>query len=58
MPVLKVPVHIIAHFFAKGTRLPFFAFSLLHALCVEKIWTTWAMHHARSDCLVRLRMVY
>jgi hypothetical protein len=31
---------------------------LLHALCVEKISTTWPMHHARSDRLICLRMAY
>jgi hypothetical protein len=35
--VLGVPVNITARFFAKGTRVPFLALSLLHALCVEKI---------------------
>ncbi len=57
-PVLRVPVNIKARFFTKRTWVRFLALSLLHALCVEKIWTTWPMHHARSDRLVRLRMVY
>jgi hypothetical protein len=35
--ILGVPVNIIARFFAKGTRVPFLALSLFHALCVEKI---------------------
>jgi len=56
--ILGVPVNITACFFTKGTRVPFLALSLLHALCVEKIWTTWPMHHARSDRFIRLRMAY
>jgi hypothetical protein len=56
--VLGVPVNIIMCFFAKGMQVPFLTLSLLHALCIEKIWTTWPMHHARSDRFVRLRMAY
>jgi len=56
--VLGVPINIATHFFIKGTRVLFLALSLLHALCVEKIWTTWPMHHARSDRIVRLMMAY
>jgi hypothetical protein len=44
--VLEVPVNITLRFFTKGTHVPFLALSLFHALCVEKIWTTWPMHHA------------
>ncbi len=58
MPILGVLINITMRFFAKGTRVPFFSFSLLHALCIEKIWTTWPMHHARSDRFVRFRMAY
>ncbi len=36
-PVFGVPVNITVCFFTKGTRVPFLALSLLHALCVEKI---------------------
>jgi len=57
-PILEVLVNITTRFFTKGMRVPFLALSLFHALCVEKIWTTWPMHHARNDCLVRLKMVY
>jgi hypothetical protein len=37
VPVFRVLVNITARFFVKGTRVPFLALSLLHALCVEKI---------------------
>ncbi len=56
--VFKVPVNMTTCFFIKGTQIPFLTLSLLHALCVEKIWTTWPMHHARNDHLIRLKMVY
>ncbi len=35
--ILRVPVNITARFFAKGTRVPFLALSLLHAWCIKKI---------------------
>ncbi len=56
--VLGVPINITSCFFAKGTQVSFFALSMLHTLCVEKIWATWPMHHARNDRFVRLRMAY
>jgi hypothetical protein len=37
MSILKVLVNITLRFFGKGTRVPFLALSVLHALCVEKI---------------------
>jgi len=56
--VFKAPVNMTTCFFVKGTQIPFLTLSLLHALCVEKIWTTWPMHHAQNDHLIRLKMVY
>ncbi len=56
--IFGIPVNITTRFFAKETRVPFFALSLFHALCIEKICTTWPMHHARNDYFIRLRMVY